>query len=175
MVVLLLGGAYLVSTSGALGPSGPPAEVKLASFETLPPAKSRTLVIMKWQMPENWTMTDSGIEDGRWPWATIKTDRGDTLKLKHNRSLLDKAEMGGMASLLEDDPNALVKDAHYKYKINVSDEYTDYVETPEQVAPGQFYPVAYSDFQYKGLFGTAYGIRMTTLGGLDPANHVCSH
>jgi hypothetical protein len=168
-LLVLVGGIYAVTSSGMLSGSSEPKEVKLATFETARPVKEKTLVVMKWQMPDNWKMTESGIENGRWPWATLKTDRGDTVKLKHNRSLMDKAEGGGMASLLEDNPAALVRDAHHRYKINVGDEYSEFQETAEQTVPGKMYPVAFADFTYKGMLGTVHGIHMTTLGGIDPA------
>ncbi len=162
-------GYYLLSSSGVIGSSGEAKEIGLAQFETTLPSKVKSHVSMRWEMPENWKVEQMGVEDGRWPWANIKTDRGEAIKIKHNRSLLDKADMASAASFLGDDPFGIINNAHYTYKHKAEEQYTDYKEDPLKNVQGKFQPIASSDFQYKGLFGTVYGIRFTATGGLDPA------
>jgi hypothetical protein len=119
---------------------------------------------MKFEMPLNWT-SEGSIEDGRWPWATMK-GQGQTIKFSSNRSLAGGADtmttMGG--------PTEKLKMSHTLRGGKLQSENTDWVEGQLSVHEGKGGPVIWSEYEYKGVFGKGYGIRCTVFGPILPCS-----
>ena len=118
--------------------------------------------IMKWEMPAKWTQ-ESRLEDGIWPWAHMQ-GQGQKVRLACNRSFTENAStmtaIGGFKEML--------MTAHTVRVGKLQAENTDYVETRPETHQGKHSPVIWSDFEYKGIFSKAYGIRCTIPGPKFP-------